>query len=117
MKINYKEIKTKSNLLSLFRLFLAVPLWFLLDNFKYDYVRYITFFICIFGSITDILDGYLARKYNQVTEMGKIIDPLADKAVICLIIIKLYLIGEINSTYFLLIILRDVIKYLQVELY
>ena len=109
MKINYKEIKTKSNLLSLFRLFLAVPLWFLLDNFKYDYVRYITFFICIFGSITDILDGYLARKYNQVTEMGKIIDPLADKVVICLIIIKLYLIGEINSTYFLLIILRDVL--------
>jgi CDP-diacylglycerol--glycerol-3-phosphate 3-phosphatidyltransferase len=109
MNIDYKEIKTKSNLLSLFRLFLAVPLWYLLDNFKYDTVRYITFFVCVFGAITDILDGYLARKYNQVTEMGKIIDPLADKVVICMIIIKLYLIGEINSTYFFLIIIRDVL--------
>ena len=112
MKINYKEIKTKSNLLSLLRLFLAIPFWFLLDNFKYDAVRYITFALCIFGSITDIFDGYLARKYNQVTEMGKIIDPLADKVAIGVIIIKLYLIGEINSTYFLLIIGRDILIFI-----
>ena len=102
MKINYNEIKTKSNLLSLFRLLLAIPFWFLLDNFKSDTVRYFTFFLCVFGAITDILDGFLARKFNQVTEMGKIIDPLADKVVIGIIIIKLYLIGEISSTYFLL---------------
>ena len=109
MKIDFKEIKTKSNLLSLFRLFLAIPLWYLLDNFKYESVSYITFFVCVFGAITDMLDGYLARKYNQVTEMGKIIDPLADKVVICMIIIKLYFIGEISLTYFLLIIVRDVL--------
>jgi len=112
MKINYKEIKTKSNLLSLFRLFLAIPFWFLLDNFKSEPVRYFTFFLCIFGAITDIADGYLARKFNEVTEFGKIIDPLADKVVIGIIIIKLFLIGEITSTYFLLIIGRDVLIFI-----
>lgn len=112
MKINYNEIKTKSNLLSLFRLLLAIPFWFLLDNFKSDTVRYFTFFLCVFGAITDILDGYLARKFNQVTEMGKIIDPLADKVVIGIIIIKLYLIGEISSTYFLFIIGRDALIFI-----
>jgi CDP-diacylglycerol--glycerol-3-phosphate 3-phosphatidyltransferase len=112
MKINYNEIKTKSNLLSLFRLFMAIPFWFLLDNFSSEPVRYFTFFLCIFGAITDILDGYLARKYNQVTEMGKIIDPLADKIVISIIIIKLFLIGEISSTYFLLIVGRDLLIFI-----
>jgi CDP-diacylglycerol--glycerol-3-phosphate 3-phosphatidyltransferase len=109
MKINFKEIKTSSNLLSLLRLLLAIPLWFLLDNFQSDIARYVTFIVCVFGSITDILDGYLARKFNQVTEMGKIIDPLADKVVIGAIIIKLFLIGQISATYFSLIIGRDIL--------
>ncbi|MDR3627653.1 MAG: CDP-alcohol phosphatidyltransferase family protein [Ignavibacteriaceae bacterium] len=112
MKINFKEIKTSSNLLSLFRLLLAIPLWFLLDNFKSDTARYATFFVCILGSVTDIMDGYLARKFNQVTEMGKIIDPLADKVVIGAIIIKLFLIGQISATYFSLIIGRDVLIFI-----
>jgi CDP-diacylglycerol--glycerol-3-phosphate 3-phosphatidyltransferase len=112
MKINFKELKTKSNLLSLLRLFLAIPLWVLLDNFNSDTARYAAFLVCIFGAVTDILDGYLARRYNQVTEMGKIIDPLADKVVISVVIIKMFLIGDINSTYFLLIIGRDVLIFL-----
>jgi CDP-diacylglycerol--glycerol-3-phosphate 3-phosphatidyltransferase len=112
MKINFNEIKTKSNLLSLLRLFLAIPFWFMLDNFQSDTVRYATFGLCIFSSITDILDGYLARKYNEVTEMGKIIDPLADKINISVIIIKLFMIGEISSTYFLLIVGRDVLIFI-----
>ena len=112
MKINYKEIKTKSNLLSLLRLFLAIPLWLLLDHFDSETARYVTFAVCVFGAITDILDGYLARKFNEVTELGKIIDPLADKVAIGIIIIKLYLIGQISSTYFLLIIGRDALIFI-----
>lgn len=103
--INIKEVYTKSNLLSLFRLLLAIPLWLLLDDFTGN--RYYVFAICLFAAFTDILDGYLARKFNEVTEFGKIIDPLADKIAMAAIVIKLYLIGEIQPFYFFLIIGRD----------
>jgi Phosphatidylglycerophosphate synthase len=56
----------------------------------------------LFAASTDMLDGYLARKLNQVTEVGKIIDPLADKAAMALIVIKLYLIGEISGFFSIL---------------
>jgi len=110
--LNYKEIYTKSNIISLFRLFLAIPLWFLLGDFNSPNIRYITFTVCLIASFSDILDGYIARKYNEVTEFGKIIDPLADKIVVGVIIIKLYALGEIPSYYFLMIILRDIIIFL-----
>ena len=112
MIINPKEIYTKSNLLSLLRLLLVIPFWILLDNFGDPNVRYFTFALCIFGAITDVLDGYLARKFNEVTEFGKIIDPLADKIVIGVIILKLYLIGIIPTYYFIMIIGRDLIIFL-----
>lgn len=108
--INPKEISTKSNLLSLFRLFLAVPLWMLLDDF--DSNRYYVFIICVFAAFTDILDGYLARKFNEVTEFGKVIDPLADKVAMAAVVIKLFLIGEILPMYFYLILGRDILIFL-----
>ncbi|MFZ0456125.1 MAG: CDP-alcohol phosphatidyltransferase family protein [Ignavibacteriaceae bacterium] len=110
--MNYREIYTKSNIISLFRLFLAIPLWFLLDEFNSPHIRYVTFAVCLIASFSDILDGYLARKYNEVTETGKIIDPLADKIAVGAIIIKLYLLGQIPAYYFLIIILRDIVIFL-----
>lgn len=110
MMIKIKEIYTKSNLLSLFRLLLAIPLWMLLDDFESN--RFYVFGICIFAAFTDLLDGYLARKFDEVTEFGKIIDPLADKVAMAAIVIKLYLIGEIDPFYFFLIIGRDSLIFL-----
>jgi cardiolipin synthase (CMP-forming) len=110
--MNNKEIYTKSNFISFFRLLLSIPLWFLLDSFDSANMRYITFAVCIIASFSDILDGYLARKYNETTEFGKIIDPLADKIAIGVIIIKLYVIGEIPAYYFFMILIRDIIIFL-----
>lgn len=109
MIIKLKEIYTWSNLLSIFRLLLAIPFWLLLDHFEDPTIRVITFALCLFASFTDILDGYLARKLNEVTEFGKIIDPLADKVAVGVIIVKLFLIGEIPAYYFWMIILRDIL--------
>ncbi len=117
MIINPKEIYTKSNILSFLRLLLVIPFWVLLDNFEYPNVRYITFALCLFATVTDILDGYLARKFNEVTELGKIIDPLADKVAIGVIIIKLYMIGIIPAYYFIMIIGRDVLIFLRRNIY
>lgn len=112
MKFNNDKIFTISNFISFLRLLLVIPLWFLLDHYSNQTVRYITFALCIFAAATDMLDGYLARKLNQITELGKIIDPLADKAAMAVIVIKLYTIGEINTFYFLSIIIRDLLIFL-----
>lgn len=107
MIVNFAEIKTKSNLLSLVRLFLVIPILIYASNIeKY---RILLLSIMAFGIITDILDGYLARKFNEVTEFGKIIDPLADKVCIIAFVIQLFLTGTIPLYYFLIIVLRDVI--------
>ena len=59
--------------------------------------------------ITDLLDGYLARKLDQVTETGKIIDPLADKIAVIGITVILFASGRIPAWFFFIIILRDVV--------
>jgi cardiolipin synthase (CMP-forming) len=108
--IKLKDINTVSNYLSLLRLSLAIPFWILLDDFPAN--SYILFSLTLFASLTDIMDGYLARKMNQITEFGKIIDPIADKVCIGLIITKLYLIHQIPAYYFFMIIIRDILIFL-----
>jgi len=63
--------------------------------------------LCMYFS--DLLDGYLARKLNQVSEFGKIIDPLADKISVVLICIVLLYLGKIPLWFVIIVILRDVL--------
>lgn len=110
MKFKFSEINTYSNYISFLRVLLAIPIFLVLDKIQesYDY-RLIIVGICFLAYITDILDGFLARKLNEVTEFGKIIDPLADKLCMLIFVIKIYLIGEIPAYYFYIVVLRDVI--------
>ncbi len=110
MKFKFSEINTYSNYISLLRVLLAIPIYIVLDKIgeSYDY-RLLIVGICLLAYITDILDGYLARKLNEVTEFGKIIDPLADKLCMLIFVIKVYLIGEIPAYYFYIVLLRDVV--------
>jgi len=100
-----KNIWNISNLLSLFRLLLAAPLFVLIYNADYGYAVIILFT----GSISDILDGYFARKFNQISEFGKIIDPLADKVFVSAFVIALLLKGQIPIWFFITIISRDLL--------
>lgn len=110
---NLKEIvSTKSNLLSLLRLLLVMPLWILFNNINSGNNRIIIICICLFATITDILDGYLARKFNEITEMGKIIDPLADKVVIGFVVLELFWLNEVPTYYFWMIVGRDVLIFI-----
>jgi CDP-diacylglycerol--glycerol-3-phosphate 3-phosphatidyltransferase len=95
-----------SNSLSFLRLLLVIPAWIAFSNFDQT-SRYIVAGIGIFAAITDILDGYLARKLNEITEFGKIIDPLADKVLVVFVVLNLFLIGDIPEYYFYLIVARD----------
>jgi len=69
---------TISNALSLLRLVLApVVVWFLLDQ---QWVA--AFMIFLVASVTDLLDGYLARRFKEQTIVGQYLDPLADKVLL-----------------------------------
>ena len=107
--MNLKNIFNASNLLSFIRLLLVIPAWFAFKNFDEPFYRYSIAAIGIFASITDILDGYLARKLNQITEFGKVIDPLADKVIIGFVVIYLFILREIPDYYFYLILGRDIL--------
>lgn len=58
---------------------------------------------------SDLLDGFLARKLNQVSEFGKIIDPLADKISVIVISVILLLQGRIPLWFVLIVVLRDLL--------
>lgn len=75
------DLVTIPNILSYLRLILVVPFVYYFIRGLYDDPRhYITAAVCIgVSGLTDCFDGLLARKLNQVTSLGKILDPLADK--------------------------------------
>lgn len=79
------------NLLTLVR-FLLVPVMavFLLKE-KFT----IAIIIYVLASITDVLDGYIARKYNLITKIGKILDPMADKLLQFSALLGLWVVGVI----------------------
>lgn len=110
MNIKVSEILTISNLVSLFRLFLVIPTVYLLAQMgEHEEFRVVIIILFFIAYLSDLLDGYLARKFNEITEFGKIIDPLADKVFVIGVILQLYISGEITHFYFLVILLRDVL--------
>lgn len=102
------KFNTFSNYLSLLRLFLAIPFWFVLQTDS-TAPNYAAVALAFFAALTDISDGYFARRFNQVTEWGKIIDPLADKVCVAVIALQLWLHGSMPGLLFWIIISRDVL--------
>lgn len=100
----WREAKTVPNLLSFLRLALIpVFLWLILRHEGGWAIG-----LLAFSGLTDYLDGYIARKYNQVTRLGKLIDPAADRLYIFTTLIGLVLTGVIPGWLAAIIIARDV---------
>ncbi len=97
------------NKLTVFRVIL-IPffvLFLLLDLTAYD--KWIALVIFIIASLTDFLDGHIARKYHLVTNFGKFMDPLADKLLVCSALICLIELNRIPAWIVIVIIAREFI--------
>jgi len=86
--LNLREIFYFSNQLSLLRVVLILPIYYFL---KLDTTTgsYLAVFLMLFAALTDTLDGKLARKLNQQSDFGRILDPVADKVTIAVIALML----------------------------
>ena len=98
------------NKLTILRVFL-IPFFvlFLLAPYFEGYGNYIAVAIFIIASLTDMLDGQIARKYNLVTNFGKFMDPLADKLLVCSAMICLIETGKLPAWIVIVIIAREFI--------
>ena len=97
------------NKLTMFRVIL-IPFFivFLLASLT-PYDKWIALVIFIIASLTDLLDGKIARKYGLVTNFGKFMDPLADKLLVCAALICLVSCGMLSAWMVIVIISREFI--------
>ncbi|MBE7041212.1 MAG: CDP-diacylglycerol--glycerol-3-phosphate 3-phosphatidyltransferase [Ruminococcaceae bacterium] len=93
------------NILTLVRLFL-VPL-FVAVFYKEDGMRVYSSLIFIVASLTDVLDGYLARKLNLSTKWGQLMDPLADKCMQLAVILTLFSVKLVPAWFLILLVLKE----------
>lgn len=97
------------NKLTMFRVVLipVFVLFMLVDITSVD--KWIALAIFIAASLTDLLDGKIARKYNLVTNFGKFMDPLADKLLVCSALICLVEMAKLPAWMVIVIIAREFI--------
>lgn len=98
------------NKLTIFRV-IMIPffVFFMLTDYAGTASKWIALAIFIIASLTDLLDGKIARKYNLVTNFGKFMDPLADKLLVCAALICLVDMGRLASWMVIVIISREFI--------
>ena len=96
---------TFSNALSASRFVLTIPLCWSLYHAEVGWILFWTIVACA----TDFLDGYLARLLRQVSDFGKVLDPLADKFMVAAGAITIYASGRIEWWVLATIVLRDLL--------
>lgn len=101
-----RDIFKIPNILSIVRI-LLIPVFLYLFLYRGKLILSFAVLVCSF--MTDVLDGIIARKYNQITELGKILDPLADKATQIAILFSLWWEEYVALYVFLIILIKELL--------
>ncbi|MEX1307435.1 MAG: CDP-diacylglycerol--glycerol-3-phosphate 3-phosphatidyltransferase [Eubacteriales bacterium] len=96
------------NILTSIRI-LLVPVFILLFYLKIPHATVYALVVFIVASLTDLVDGMVARKYNMVTDFGKFMDPIADKLLVLAGIIMLMSVGKVHAVIAFVLIAREMI--------
>lgn len=106
--IKFKDFFLFPNILSFLRIFITLPILFVINPVtNFEYVLLIT--LLLFAAATDYFDGYFSRKFNQVTELGKVLDPVADKISMGAILLSLIFIRDFPPLLVYLLLYRDIL--------
>ena len=94
------------NKLTVLRIIMILP-FLLVLYLDVPYAAYWALGIFILASLTDMLDGKIARKYNLITDFGKFMDPLADKMLVTAAMVWFVEIGQMSGWALLVVLLRE----------
>lgn len=95
-----------ANKLTLLRI-IMIPVFLVVLYLEFPFNQYIALAIFILASITDFIDGYVARHYDQVTDFGKFMDPLADKLLVMSAMLYFVECGLMPAWALLVVIARE----------
>ena len=108
MEKKRENIWNVPNVLTLLRAAL-IPVFLIL---YYRQERYFALGVFLLASFTDLLDGYIARKYNLITNFGKLMDPLADKLMVISVLLVQTISGILPPAAVIVVILKEIIMVL-----
>ena len=95
-----------ANKLTLTRV-VMIPIFLVVLYLDFAFNKYIALAIFILASITDFIDGYVARHYNQITDFGKFMDPLADKLLVVSAMLWFVEAGQMPAWTVLIVVARE----------
>ncbi len=86
---------------------IMIPVFLLVLYLDVPYANYWALAVFAIASFTDTLDGYIARHYNQITDFGKFMDPLADKCLVTAAMLWFVEVGQMPAWALLVVIVRE----------
>jgi len=106
--VNVGEFRYVSNILSLLRMILVIPIYYFLrmDSPEGSYLAVLTMLV---AAVTDTLDGTLARKLGQKSDLGRILDPVADKIAVTVMAVMLVKLRALPLWFVVAVIVRDAV--------
>ncbi|MBR3971293.1 MAG: CDP-alcohol phosphatidyltransferase family protein [Ruminococcus sp.] len=104
-KVDFKYLFTIPNILSYLRILLIVPFTMLFLNKRYE----VSAIVIVLSGLSDCIDGFLARKLNQITQLGKMLDPVADKLTLLAVAICLSVIEPIIFPVITILAVKDIL--------
>jgi CDP-diacylglycerol--glycerol-3-phosphate 3-phosphatidyltransferase len=84
-----------------------IPLFLVALYLQFSYHMFVALGLFILASVTDLVDGYVARHYNQITDFGKFMDPLADKLLVTSAMLWFVEVGQMPAWPLLIVIARE----------